>query len=458
MKTSRTLVPYHLFLLAVPFGLWPADSPAKEWIVNPAGTGDAATIQLAIDAAAPLDTISLAAGTYAEHLLVSGKGLTILGREGSGRTILDGEYAGRILTIRESGLAVTLDGLTFYRGIRNVPEGPGGAIAAFRSSLILKNCTFRDNLALGLGGAIFVTEDPAILEVGTPLQQVGLIIFNTVFDSNWSGIDGGAIYSSDWGMQLVECTFMNNQAVQGAGVGLLHGVHLIRDCRFESNRAKISGGGIFLSGFSSTVVEGTTFVENAGGNLGGAVRAVNAIQVILRDCQILGNTAGRGGGCYIERTEIDAERTLWRGNSATDRGGGLWIDESSGNRFLRCTWIENSSPHGASITIRSGTMSVEQSILGDPQAEATECLNRSTVEASCNVGSPTTGDCFAFESRMEIRGCESSTTSLCTVPSTTCGPAGHTDELCPPGSCVTPTLPITWGNLKSRYRQVIVRR
>jgi nitrous oxidase accessory protein NosD len=451
MTNPRTLLLNHLVLLAIPFILWPVGSEARVWTVNPEGTGDAETIQLAIDAAAPGDTIALAPGTYTEHLLIVGKGLTILGSDGPGLTILDGAYVDRILTVHESGQAVTLEGLILHRGFRNVLEGPGGAVAAYASPLIIRNCIFRDNWALGLGGAVYVTRKLPPDKPGPPAPVGGLTVSSTIFDANWGGNDGGAIFADDGGTQIVGCTFTDNQAVQGAGVGFLHQAHLIRDCRFRNNRSKISGGGVFLNGFASVNLEQTTFEGNAGGDRGGAIRAVSAIQVVLRDCLILENTATLGAGCDIQRTVIHAERTLWRGNSASVRGGGLWIDESSDNGFLRCTWIENIAPRGASISIRSGTMSVEQSILGDPQTKATECLSQSTVNTTCNVGAPTTGDCFGFESRMEIRECDSPT-ALCAVPSTTCGPAGHTDEVCPAGSCVTASLPSTWGNLKSRYR------
>ena len=54
--------------------------------------GDFATIQAAVNAAKPNDTIEIAAGTYPERIVINKSDLTLMGLEGSSgaRPILDG--------------------------------------------------------------------------------------------------------------------------------------------------------------------------------------------------------------------------------------------------------------------------------------------------------------------------------------------------------------------------------
>lgn len=72
MRISAILVP-----LAV---LFSTSVSATTWTVDPGGGGDFTTIQAAIDAAAPGDTLLVGAGIYEEDLLVT-KSLTLLGSD-----------------------------------------------------------------------------------------------------------------------------------------------------------------------------------------------------------------------------------------------------------------------------------------------------------------------------------------------------------------------------------------
>ncbi len=115
--------------------------------VNPCRTiGQAIT-----NAAASGDTISVAAGTYAEHLVLT-KTVTIQGAT-TGATIIDGSDTGAVVTISSPG-NVTLEWLTIQHGHGTVNgggvllSGGGTTTATIRHCLITANTGF-------YGGGIF---------------------------------------------------------------------------------------------------------------------------------------------------------------------------------------------------------------------------------------------------------------------------------------------------------------
>jgi predicted outer membrane repeat protein len=431
--------------------LGPVAGQAAQWRVNPEGTGDVASIQDAIDAAASQDTVLLAPGTYFPGpLLVQNKGLTIRGEEGVEATILDGGQSYRILTAQTTGAAVILDQLTF----RNGAEEHGGAVAAFASPLLVTDCFFQKNRATsGLGGAVLATTFLAANNgASEPLQSLGLILTRCTFEDNLASADGGALHSNQVASLYIDCVFRANSAVLGAGVSLLHNNHAFSGCRFENNNAAVGGGGLYFAGHGTVDIEETLFENNFADDFGGGLRAVSTMGMTLRKCWFVNNRALQGAGASILRTVITAENVLWLGNIAEERSGGIFVDNEGDNSFTRCTWVKNTAPFGASFTLRHGAFSVRQSLVADEHVKSAECVGERALTSTCNLGGSTTGDCLTFQRRVTVEVCETFPQGLCSLHSSTCGPVGHTDQICPPGTCTTPVDPITWGKLKSRYR------
>lgn len=104
---------------------------AVTWNVNPAGTGDAPTIQAAFDLASPGDVIVLAPGTYTDAntrtiadfgtsstttaIAFMSPGVSIVGSGGAGATVLDGQFQHHCLVGPDVG-GIEIRGITFYRG------------------------------------------------------------------------------------------------------------------------------------------------------------------------------------------------------------------------------------------------------------------------------------------------------------------------------------------------------
>jgi predicted outer membrane repeat protein len=449
-------------------------APASVWRVNTEGTGDAPTIQAAIEQATAADTVLIEAGTYTEHLVLENKPLTLVGEAGAQSTVLDGGLAGRILTLRTTGERVVLQGLTLRRGRPSGIMAPGGAVAAFRSPLTIDGCVFEENLVnLGVGGAVFST---FLATAGAPSGTVDspregipagetayiaplppaaeMVIINSRFVGNRAGSDGGAVFSEEVPSSFSACVFRQNTAVQGGAVALLHHTHFVTHCVFDANEAKGSGGGLHFTGNGVVTVNETLFSDNRADDFGGGLRAVSGMELEIVRSWFIGNTAYRGAGAHVLHTPLTAERVFWTEGSAADRGGGILVDDSDPAAFTHCSWLGNTAGNrGASLSSLGSSLSIASCYAGDDDPEALDCPGGDVIHAACNAGGPSSGGCVAFVARMAVEACPSFPDALCTLPTVPgCGVVGHAETICPQGSCATPALPATWGRLKSRYR------
>jgi len=100
---------------------------------------DYSTIQAAINAANPGDTILVAAGTYSENLLVN-KSVSIIG-ENPATTIIDGGGLGTVVTIPSTN--VVINGFTVQNGKRELPYS--GISIYMCNFAVINNTVLRKN-------------------------------------------------------------------------------------------------------------------------------------------------------------------------------------------------------------------------------------------------------------------------------------------------------------------------
>jgi hypothetical protein len=152
--------------------LFPALAHARTWYVKPDGTGDAPTIQAAIDSAESGDEVVLAPGRYTwssqggqgepgilEFMVVLKPGITLRGESGPENTVLDAEGRGRVVDCSGPG-QMRIEGLTVTGG----GGSPGGGIAATRDAQpFIANCIVRNNDSGGGGGVFLLgSNDPRL--------------------------------------------------------------------------------------------------------------------------------------------------------------------------------------------------------------------------------------------------------------------------------------------------------
>ena len=294
---------------------------SRTWYVKVDGTGDAPTIQAAIDSAGMDDTLLVGPGTYSWsnqgtgteygmiRMMRGAPALTILSEQGAEATILDAESQNRIFFYQgyypgtPGGL--TIDGFTFTRGLATQTNAIiGGAFTAHLSSPILRNCVFRWNSA-DQGGAVWFGGHGSphfvncLFEANTARIGGAVFAVNTpytvrlsgcVIHANEASSMGGGIFGYNAPLVVEDCVVSRNfPATEGGGMTLIDCYpSTVSRCTFYWNGAA-SGGGIALKGTTSLAVDHTIIAQS---NDGGAVALQPNTTMTLSCTDLFGNYGG----------------------------------------------------------------------------------------------------------------------------------------------------------------------
>ncbi|HVV85561.1 MAG TPA: NosD domain-containing protein [Kofleriaceae bacterium] len=282
----------------------PLPPPPQLLTVCGAGGGDFTTIGAAIAAAPAGSTLRVCPGTYREHLVIDGTGLTIIGDGGADTTIVDGGDSGTVVTVEHGGDLIVA-GLTFTHG-RTAAEG--GGLRCDQSRLELATSVLDDNQAGAGGGDLYA--------VGCELT-----ISSTRFSQGHGGPRGG-------GALLVESTgsvsasqFLASDATEGAGVASVDGSVELRGNTITGNAAGLRGGGVY-----------------------------HATDARLADNQITDNTAGwTGGGLHVVGHAPGISGNTITGNQSINDGGGVYLDQSAATLTVNTVSDNTSGDDGGGI-------------------------------------------------------------------------------------------------------------
>jgi hypothetical protein len=294
---SRSLPLAFLALLAVVISV----APAQRTLEVPS---QYKTIQAAIDAAGDGDTVRVAPGRYPENLVISGKAITVLSRDGAAVTTISGGNRASVVTFLD-GIKRTavLEGFTLVDGQGDSSSG-GGVTCRSASP------TIRDNRILwnvGYGGGIR-SDSPSVP-----------IIADNLIQGNDSIGSGGGIYCSS--AMIFGNTIEGNRSTAFAwGGGIDGGDVTVLHNTIVKNSAEW-GGGLSVGGLVQYNVIQGNYASEDGGGIGVGNRVL--------DNEILGNFASYGGGVF--------KATLVSGNTISGNGGygggAYQCDTVIGNRF-----------------------------------------------------------------------------------------------------------------------------
>lgn len=269
------------------------------------GLTPADSIQAAIDAAIPGDTITLSAGIYNQHIDFKGKNVTIRSTNPTNATVvattvLDGSGVGTVVTFSGGETAgAALKGLTIRNGVNG---GGGGIMCIDASPTIMGNLIMANQAAApaftGLGGGIYVkNSSPSITR-------------NII--RNNSASDGGAgIAFENSGGLCLDNQITNNSGHRGAGVLLIAGssVDLKRNL-IQGNSSATAGGGVYISGITTLQCRELIVRNNSALTDGGGIYAEGSVWR-LANSVLDHNAALTGGGlALVGGTNTIASSTL----------------------------------------------------------------------------------------------------------------------------------------------------
>ncbi|MGP1272551.1 MAG: GC-type dockerin domain-anchored protein [Phycisphaerales bacterium] len=273
-----------------------------------AGTGYA-SLQQAVNAAAPFDELAISAGVLNEFGVFISKPLTIRG-VGMDTTVIDAQGVDRCLFIAGGALGVEITDLTLINGDSFVVGELGGnAIVGSNSQVTFRRVAFRDGRSTnGNTGGV------AGFGLGT-----SIVFEDCEFTANHATFDGGAI------------TLYNTVTAE-----------FIR-CLFEQNAAGFSGGAAVLFDQSAARFEDCSFIGNEAGS-GGGIAQIGATLVELMRCEFRGNSAAGGGAAHIAFVDdtLFAANTLFAGGIAQG-GAAVQLQGNADATLLHCTAAGNTA-------------------------------------------------------------------------------------------------------------------
>ncbi|MFC1572299.1 right-handed parallel beta-helix repeat-containing protein [Candidatus Eisenbacteria bacterium] len=320
-------------------------------IIEPDGSGDYPTIQDAVFAAAPGDTIELADGTFSgdgnRDIDFLGMALTLMSQSGSPEyCVIDCEgdeadpHRGFYFSYCDSPLVIQGIGVTSgYAAEVGWPYGNGGAVFCEGSSPAFIDCAFGYNEASWSGGAVFFYEgsSPTFSNVNVAVNHA-------------PGGGGGVFGSGGSPVFTGGCQFYANssEGEYGAGGGVYceESAPAFLGCDFRSNSATW-GGAVCCYMNSSTTFENCLFEENAsppefeGG--GGGLMCYDCSPSLAYCTFSLNQSAGPGGGVYLDAASPTLTNcTLYR-NSTDIIGSGVYAGAGS-DPFISHTIIAFAPP------------------------------------------------------------------------------------------------------------------
>ncbi|MBN1796696.1 MAG: S8 family serine peptidase [Sedimentisphaerales bacterium] len=293
------------------------------------------TIQAAIDAALPGETVWVADGNYCgqgnRDLDFGGKAITVQSEYGPENCIIDCQGSadepryGFYFHNAEDANSV-LSGFTIMGGFAEYIEYIGGGIICDGSSPTIENCVLFNNEGAYGGGMRNTNSSPSIT--------------NCQFISNAAHLFGGAIHNYDNSHpNVTDCEFIDNvtdsiysDEYGGGAVGNDSGSNpIFTNCRFEDNFTYGLGAGMYNKSGCSPVLKNCIFINNdadwGGAGLGNDYGNCHPYMV---NCLFISNTADQGGGIYCGfGSSLTVINCVFNNNQATNTGGGIWVYNSS---------------------------------------------------------------------------------------------------------------------------------
>jgi hypothetical protein len=294
MKRRAFLKSLFSFLLMVLL-MWGTGALAAELRVP----SQYASIQAAIDVAAPGDVVLVADGTYEGNLVVQ-ESITIRSENGWEKTKIDCANQGRgVIFSGPSTSGAMLRGFTITGG--NAATGSGGAILCEgNASPTISECVLSANLATSGGAIASIQSSP--------------IISHCIVERNTASSVGGGLYvknisASDPSPMIVGCTIANNNARRGGAVYLFYYASpSFYNCLIVDNSASEFGGAFYCYRQCAPDIIHCTVSNNTSSSHGSGIFCIlcpDPYYPVITNSIMWGNVATNGAEIYLTSSRLD---------------------------------------------------------------------------------------------------------------------------------------------------------
>ncbi len=417
--------------------LWGAGTlEARTWHVLADGTGDAPTVQAAIDSASHGDVVLVGPGRYLENLNLRGKRIHLKSEMGPQATILDGSGVVAPTVACRSGETneTIIEGFTITGG-RGTENGRwGGGINCLDAWPVIRGNVIRGNHVesggggitfgdVGISGNVTIVEDNVIEENvsvrnggGIDIGSACVIRRNVIRRNRTEEGDGGGVYqgSNDTNIHILDNVFIDNVAADKGG-----GLHLGTNSFFASPREIEVARNLFVGNEAHGKDVGVRIRICRGGAIfASGVFWIHHNTILFNAADTPFVSPSAAAVCLSNGDEEKLfEHNLVYGND----GGGVAGSVASGSGSAALSWnLIFNNPGGDSLSVENDfTFTLQENIFEDPLL----CTDDETTDGSVAVNSPAL-----------------------------LHPAGPIGAVAEPGcEAIVPVLPTTWGNLKIRF-------
>nr|MBP3283523.1 right-handed parallel beta-helix repeat-containing protein [Treponema sp.] len=278
---------------------------------------------------------------------ISASSLTIKGKTGYSSDILDASGLSAVIDV-ENAVPVTISNLTLQ-------NGEMGLLHSGTESITIESCQIIKNTA---GGLFFSSESDSTVKDST--------IGGSSANSNTSENGGGITKSGNGTLTIENSTISNNTATSYGGGIYIDGGKVIFSSGSISNN---TGSGIYIKSGNATI-SGGSISNNTSAKGAGIYLSSTTSSLTLTGGSITENSAtDKGGGIFINSGSATISGGSIESNSANYNGGGIYMANGDFD-FTGGSAKSNTANYGNGLYIAGGTFTMSGSAVVDSSNDA----------------------------------------------------------------------------------------